>query len=76
MSILRDIRGVFRNIKHNRPARRLCPRCGSHKLRLSSRFDLWLFPEQYVCEECGYRGPVTLELEKLDDVQSGSSKPS
>jgi predicted RNA-binding Zn-ribbon protein involved in translation (DUF1610 family) len=76
MDVLRNIREVAKNMKHNYPTIKLCPSCGSSHLRLSSRFDLWLLPEQYVCEECGYKGPVTLELEKTEEAQSGSSKPS
>ena len=73
MGILRNIREVVGNLKHDRPTPKLCPRCGNPKLGLSSRFDIWLFPEQYVCEQCGYKGPITLELEKEkanDDVQA------
>lgn len=49
---------------------KVCPVCGSRKLRLSSPLDGWLTPEVYICEECGYRGPIYLELqleEKEDD---------
>jgi len=73
MGILRNIREVVGNLKHDRPTPKLCPRCGNPRLRLSSRFDIWLFPEQYVCEQCGYKGPITLELEKEeadDNVQA------
>jgi predicted RNA-binding Zn-ribbon protein involved in translation (DUF1610 family) len=79
MGLLRNIREVVGNLKRDRPTPKLCPRCGSLRLRLSSRFDIWLFPEQYVCEQCGYKGPIALELEaeKTEgDAQSGSSKPS
>jgi len=41
----------------------VCPKCGSPNIHLSSRFDAWLTPELYVCDECGYKGPVVLELE-------------
>jgi len=64
MGILRNLRDVAKNLKHRSASPKLCPRCGGSKLRLSTRFDIWLFPEQYVCSECGYKGPVTLELEK------------
>jgi ribosomal protein L37AE/L43A len=78
MGILRNIRDVVKNMKHSYPNPKLCPRCGSHNLRLTTGFDIWLFPEQYVCQQCGYKGAVTLELEKIEDdeAQSGSSKPS
>jgi len=82
MGILQSIREVVNNLKHNRPTPKLCPKCGNPKLRLSTSFDGWFFPEQYVCEQCGYKGPIVLELEKIEETdeakeaQSGSSKPS
>ena len=42
---------------------KVCPKCGSPKLNLSSKFDIWLTPRRYVCDECGYMGPVVLEIE-------------
>jgi ribosomal protein S27AE len=44
-----------------------CPRCGSVNIRLLSKLDVWLTPRRYVCNDCGYVGPVILELEKLKD---------
>jgi len=31
---------------------------------LSSRLDAWLTPKKYFCEDCGYVGPVIMEVEK------------
>jgi len=28
---------------------------------------MWLFPEQYICSQCGYKGIVTLELEQQEE---------
>jgi len=64
LGLLQNLREVVRSLKHRQPAPKLCPRCGSPRLRLSSRFDIWLFPEQYVCDNCGYKGPIVMELEK------------
>ncbi len=76
MGILRNLREVVGNLKHGRASPKLCPRCGSPKLRLSTRFDMWLFPEQYICSECGYKGPVTLELEKKQEETSEVAEPN
>jgi predicted RNA-binding Zn-ribbon protein involved in translation (DUF1610 family) len=66
MSILQNIREVLRGLNKRKAVKKLCPRCGSSKLRLSSRFDIWLTPEQYICESCGYKGPVVMEVDEED----------
>jgi len=67
LGILRNLREVVGKLQHRAPRAKVCPRCGSPKLILSSRFDMWLFPEQYVCQSCGYKGPIVLELEKEEE---------
>jgi len=67
MGILQNLREVAKKLQHRTPRPKLCPRCGSPKLRLSSRFDVWLLPEQYVCQNCGYKGPIVMELEKEEE---------
>ncbi|RLI05359.1 hypothetical protein DRO22_02850 [Candidatus Bathyarchaeota archaeon] len=42
----------------------VCPRCGSTKLSLSSKMDAWLTPKRYVCADCGYIGPIAMEIER------------
>ncbi len=66
MGVLGNFREVVKNMKHRRPCTRVCPRCGSPDLRLSSRFDMWLLPEQYFCGNCGYKGPIVMEVEKAE----------
>ena len=66
MGILQNMREVLKGLKRRGAVKKLCPRCGSSKLQLSSRFDIWLTPEQYVCENCGYRGPIVMEVEEGD----------
>jgi len=34
---------------------------------------MWLFPEQYICADCGYKGPIVLELvkeEKEEEIEN------
>jgi len=64
MGLLQNIREVLGSLKRGKQRPKFCPRCGSPEIRLSSKFDIWLFPEQYVCQKCGYKGPVVMELEK------------
>ena len=64
LGILKDLREVFKGLKRGRLASKLCPVCGSSKLRLSSSFDIWLTPVQYICENCGYKGSIVMEIEE------------
>ncbi|MBS7610356.1 hypothetical protein KEJ19_07365 [Candidatus Bathyarchaeota archaeon] len=42
---------------------KLCPKCKKPSIKPSSTFNGWLIPEEYVCLECGYRGPIVLEVQ-------------
>ena len=72
MGILKDIYRVVTKLKRRKLGKltpKLCPRCGSPKLRFSGGFDTYprmygLTPGQYACEDCGYKGPIALELEE------------
>jgi C4-type Zn-finger protein len=72
LGIINDFYTVVSKLKRKktgRPTPKLCPRCGTSNLRLSSGVDAYprmygLTPAQYVCESCGYTGPIVLELEK------------
>jgi ssDNA-binding Zn-finger/Zn-ribbon topoisomerase 1 len=64
VGILKDLSDVLKGMKRRNQTIKLCPKCRSPKLKLSSSFDIWLTPEQYVCENCGYKGPIILEVEE------------
>lgn len=68
MNVLGVISDLIKNLKHRKPAPRVCPACGSPRIRLSSRFDAWLMPTVYVCLDCGYKGPIVMELEKTENA--------
>jgi predicted RNA-binding Zn-ribbon protein involved in translation (DUF1610 family) len=67
MKTLENIGEVFRTLKHRKPSRIFCPRCASSLISLSSRLDAWLTPKKYICNSCGYVGPVVMELEKIEE---------
>jgi predicted RNA-binding Zn-ribbon protein involved in translation (DUF1610 family) len=58
------LRDVFKAAKRRKPSQIFCPRCASPKIRLSSGLDLWLTPQSYICEDCGYNGLIVMELEE------------
>jgi predicted RNA-binding Zn-ribbon protein involved in translation (DUF1610 family) len=64
MKLLQDIKEVLKTLSCRRPTKIYCPRCGSQKIHLSSSLDYWLTPKKYVCDNCGYIGPIIMELEK------------
>jgi DNA-directed RNA polymerase subunit RPC12/RpoP len=67
MKALQNFRELLKSLKHRKPTQIFCPRCSSPKIKLHSSFDLWLTPAKYVCTECGYAGPIIMELEKEEN---------
>ncbi len=67
MKPLENIREVLKTLNHKKPTKIYCPRCCSPQLRLYSSLDLWLTPPKYVCNNCGYTGPIVMELEKEEE---------
>ena len=57
---------VLKALRSGRPrgAILVCPRCGSPKIKRLRGFYGWLLPVTYVCPECGYKGPIVLEIEE------------
>ena len=48
---------------------RVCPKCGSSKIKeAASSVGGWLVPTTYYCEEeeCGYSGPIYVEVDAAD----------
>jgi len=68
MKLLQNVREVFKTLKHRKPSQIFCPKCCSPKMRLYSNLDFWLTPKKYVCEKCGYVGPIFMELEKEEGI--------
>lgn len=64
MGLMQNIKEVFKTVNRRPPTKIYCPRCGSSQIHLSSSLNYWLTPKKYVCENCGYTGPVIMELEK------------
>jgi len=72
MKKLENIREVLKMMKHRKPSGIFCPRCASPRIGLFSSLDIWLTPKKYVCENCGYVGPVVMELERIEE-EKGSA---
>jgi predicted RNA-binding Zn-ribbon protein involved in translation (DUF1610 family) len=73
MGILGDIREVLKTLRYSKPTKIYCPRCASPNINLSSSFDYWITPKKYLCKDCGYTGPIVMELEKEENQEKPSS---
>jgi transposase-like protein len=73
MGILRNIREVLGTLKHREATRIYCPRCASPNIHLFGSLEYFLTPKKYVCEGCGYVGPIVMELEKEENSGQPSS---
>ncbi|MCL2134713.1 MAG: hypothetical protein FWH37_04050 [Candidatus Bathyarchaeota archaeon] len=69
MKKIDGLRETLKNIKHRKPSIIFCPRCASPKIKLSSGLDIWLTPQSYICDDCGYHGIIVMELE--EEKQTG-----
>ena len=77
MGRLSDFREVLKELKHKKLGEatiNLCPKCGSKKIALNSLGTYpglyGIAPRQYVCPECGYKGPLVVEQTKTDEEES------
>ena len=75
MKPLANVREVLKTIKRRKPTQIFCPRCASPRIGLSSSFDMWLTPQKFVCQSCGYLGPIVMELEKVDEKEGNGNEP-
>ncbi|UCG45609.1 MAG: hypothetical protein JSV58_02160 [Candidatus Bathyarchaeota archaeon] len=69
MDIFRDLLEVLSRVKRKGQTAKLCPRCGSSKLKITSGLDayphmLGITPLRYLCKNCGYHGSIVMEIEE------------
>ncbi|MBS7625203.1 hypothetical protein KEJ29_06480 [Candidatus Bathyarchaeota archaeon] len=62
-AISRTLNNIGLRFSHHKNRISVCPRCGSRNIGLSSKFDAWLMPKRYACRDCGYVGPIVLEVD-------------
>jgi len=61
---LKEVGEVAKSLKHGRQSKIYCPICGSPEISLLTSYNYMLGPGKYVCKNCGYCGPIIMELEK------------
>jgi predicted RNA-binding Zn-ribbon protein involved in translation (DUF1610 family) len=70
MGLLADFREVLKGLKHKKVGEEtinVCPKCGSKKIFYTNQLLSGITPREYACKECGYKGPIVMELTKTDD---------
>jgi len=65
MGSLQGILDAFRSARHRAPSPVFCPNCKSHRMRTMESYGI--LPRSYRCEDCGYQGPLALELEPEEE---------
>jgi predicted RNA-binding Zn-ribbon protein involved in translation (DUF1610 family) len=65
---------TLRKVRHRSPQPKFCPRCQGHNIYANQNFGL--LPLTYRCRDCGYEGPLILELEleKPDSETAGKDE--
>ncbi len=60
---------MLKKLRHGSRGRTvlLCPRCLSPRIRRSRGFSGWLLPTTYECPDCGYKGPLVLEVDAEEE---------
>ena len=71
--VFKRFREIVRGLKRRRATPKFCPRCGSPELEFSSSFEAYpklygIAPTQYLCERCGYKGPIAMEIDENEKI--------
>jgi len=65
MEALQNLFKILRGLKRKKtPAYITCPKCGNPKIQRLRLGWLGITPIMYSCDECGYSGPLILEVDK------------
>ncbi|MBS7652673.1 MAG: hypothetical protein QXD04_00145 [Candidatus Bathyarchaeia archaeon] len=68
MTPLRELVRILGELRYRSPSPKLCPVCGSPRIKQAL---LGIIPPIYVCESCGYRGSLALEVHDEAEGERG-----
>lgn len=68
MSRLKNLKDTLKLLKHSKPKPIFCPKCNSSNITSEALYGV--LPSMYTCKNCGYNGPVVLELEENEESNS------
>jgi len=64
---LRGLWETLKQLRHQPPTPKFCPKCRGHKIY--PRSTMGILPMKYVCRDCGYEGSIVLEIDPEEDHQ-------
>ncbi len=64
MESLRGFWDILRQVKHQGPQPKFCPKCRSAKIYPKESYGM--LPTSYSCKDCDYEGNVILEMDPED----------
>jgi hypothetical protein len=65
---LRELMRVLGELRYRGPSPKLCPICGSPRIKQAL---IGIIPPIYVCDSCGYRGSLALEVQEEEGEGRG-----
>ena len=71
--VFKSLREIAKELKRRKTTPKFCPRCGSPNLKFLSSLEAYprmygIAPMQYVCERCGYKGPIAMEIDENEKI--------
>lgn len=66
MERLKEALKALRRVRYRRASSKICPRCGKSNIRPEGSLGFGFLPIIYVCEDCGYRGHLIIEVDEED----------
>jgi predicted RNA-binding Zn-ribbon protein involved in translation (DUF1610 family) len=71
-----DVSVADEKVSVEKLGQKFCPRCRSPRLMLRTALASGISPILYVCEDCGYRGPIFLEADNPPKKRSAKKSRS
>jgi len=71
--MLKEFLKLMKRLKHSGKTIVACPKCGSTNIHQTSILNVWLLPSYWICKDCGYKGPIVMEIDvEQEDFGKGS----
>lgn len=71
MDGLKGLWETLKQIRHQMPRPKFCPKCKGHNVY--SNPTLGVLPTTYRCRDCGYEGPLVIEIDPEEEREAHSA---